>query len=239
MALIIGLVISLGIPGLGHSATGGAQTLTVSDAEGLIKEYLMKHTPWTEDQIKVKNVSIPNNVVLPQGVDFEIIPAPKSTMIGKTAFSLNINRNGKVTQTSQTSIWISADIEVWVDVVLTSRAMKDHQMIDENDVYVGRKDLSELPPGYIYDSKDAAGKRLKRFVGANRPLTIDILEEPPLFRRGDKVFIVAESETLKVMAVGTATEDGYRGRPAKVVNMQSRKEVFGEVIDGGTVRVRW
>lgn len=227
------------IPSVAYSSTGESHILTASDAERIIKEYLMKHTPWTEEQIKVKNITFSNNFTLPPEGTYEITPAPKSTLIGRTAFSLNINKDGKTTQTSQTSIWISADIEVWVDVVLTSRAMKDHQVIGENDVYIGRKDLAGLPPGYIYDSKDAVGKRLKRFVGANRPLTIDILEEPPLFRRGDKVFIVAESETLKVMAVGAATEDGYRGRPVKVVNIQSRKEVFGEVIDGGTVRARW
>ena len=101
------------------------------------------------------------------------------------------------------------------------------------------KDLSDLPAGYIYDLKNIAGKRVKRFVGANTPLTEDILEDPPMFKRGDKVFIVAESETLKVTAMGVAGEDGYRGRPVKVTNLQSKKEVFAEVVDGGTVRVRW
>ena len=234
-ALIIGMMMILTVPCIAYSTAEEPHILTFSDAEGIIKEYLIKHTPWVEGQINVKNISISNNIVLPKGWDYEIAPAPKSTMIGRTAFSLNISTNGKVAQTS----WISADIEVLVDVVLTSRAMKDHQLVSENDIYVGKKDLAELPPGYIYDMRDVIGKRLKRFIGANRPLTVDILEEPPLFRRGDKVFIVAETETLKVTAVGMATGDGYRGRPAKVINMQSRKEVFGEVVDGGTVRVKW
>lgn len=242
-ALTIGLMSILIITSLAYSSTGELHILTVSDAEWLIKEYLIRHTPWTEEQIKVKNVNLSNNIFLPPEKTYEVTPAPKSTMIGRTAFSLNINKDGKVTQASQTSIqtsiWISADIEVWVNVVMTSHAMKGRQIIGEDDVYIGKKDLAELPPGYIKDVRDTAGKRLKRFIGANRPLIVDMLEDPPLFRRGDKVFVVAESETLKVTAAGIAAEDGYRGRPVRVINTQSRKEVSGEVIDGGIVRVRW
>lgn len=232
---IIGVIIILVIPCSVHSTTGESHVLNIPDAERIIKDYLVQHTSWNESQIKVKNISISNNIILPPGEEYEVVPAPKSTMIGRTAFSLNISRDGKTTHTS----WISADIEVWVDAVLTSRSMKDRQLIGEGDIYVGKKDLAELPPGYIYDVKDVVGKRLKRFAGANRPLTVDMLEDPPLFKRGDRVFIIAESESLKVTALGTATEDGFRGRPAKVINIQSRKEVFGEVIDGGTVKVKW
>lgn len=231
----IGVIIILVIPCLVHSTTGESHVLNISDVERMIKDYLVQHTPWDESQIRVKNISISNNIILPPAEGYEVVPAPKSTMIGRTAFSLNISRDGKTTQTS----WISADIEVWVDAVLTSRSMKEHQLIGEEDIYVGKKDLAELPPGYVYDLKDVVGKRLRRFAGANRPLTVDVLEEPPLFKRGDKIFIIAESESLKVTVVGMATEDGFRGRPAKVINIQSRKEVFGEVIDGGTVKVKW
>jgi len=65
------------------------------------------------------------------------------------------------------------------------------------------------------------------------------LEEPPVFKRGDKVFIIAESEVLKVTAVGLAGEDGYRGRTVRITNMYSKKEVIGNVVDNGTVSVKW
>ena len=66
-----------------------------------------------------------------------------------------------------------------------------------------------------------------------------MVEEPPLFKRGDKVFVIAESDTLKVTTVGIASEDGIKGRPVKVLNIQSKKEVFGEVMEDGIVKVRW
>ena len=112
-------------------------------------------------------------------------------------------------------------------------------MVGTDDIYIGRKELSRLPAGYIDDMNQISGKRTKRFVGANSIVTENMLEEPPMFRRGDKVFIVAESESLKVAAMGMAGEDGYRGRPVRITNMQSKKEVIGEVDGDGTVRVKW
>ncbi|MBI5755606.1 MAG: flagellar basal body P-ring formation protein FlgA [Nitrospirae bacterium] len=247
--ILIGMMITLSIPAPVYSgqAVGWApptekalvqdasRILSASDAEKIIKEYVVKHTPWDEDRIKVKNISIPNRVILSSEWDYQITPAPRAPMIGRTAFLLDIISAGKVAQSS----WVSADIEIEVDVVLTSRSLKGRQVITEDDIYVGKKDLSDLPAGYIYDVKNIAGKRVKRFLSANTPLTEDILEDPPMFKRGDKVFIVAESETLKVTAMGVAGEDGYRGKQVKVTNLQSKKEVFADVVDGGTVSVRW
>ena len=218
-----------------YSASEGTKPLSVSDAEKGIKEYITLHSPWEESQIKVKNVSIPNTINIPEDGVFDITASPKSALIGRTAFSLNVKNENLTSQT----YWITADIEVWVDVVLTSRSLKDHQIINGNDIYSGKQNLSDLPAGYLYSTDDVIGKRLKRFVAGNRPLSADVLEEPPIFKRGDKVFIIAESDNLKITTVGTASEDGFRNRPVKVVNLQSKREVFGDVIDGGTIKVRW
>lgn len=223
-------------PGLAYTAAAeGAKTLTITDAEKSIKEYITSHSPWEESQIKVKNVSIPNTINIPEDGVFNITASPKSALIGRTAFSFNVKNENVTSQT----YWITADIEVWVDVVLTSRSLKDHQIINGNDIYSGKQNLSDLPAGYLYSTDDVIGKRLKRFVAGNRPLSADVLEEPPIFKRGDKVFIIAESDNLKITTVGTASEDGFRNRPVKVVNLQSKREVFGDVIDGGTIKVRW
>lgn len=231
----MGIIIILSIPDLSYSNPAEVNVLMASDAERMIKEYLIGHTPWSEDQIRVKNISISNTIYLPSVWDYEISPAPKATMIGRTAFSVSINANRKPVQTA----WVNADIEVWVDAVLAVHTIKDRQVISEGDIYIGRRDLAELPSGYTDNIASVAGKLSRRFVGTNRPITQDMLEDPPLFKRGEKIFIVAESETLKIIATGTAESDGYKGRSVKVMNVQSRKEVSGEVIDNTTVRVRW
>ena len=80
MVVLMGIITILGVPELSYSSTAEVNTLTASDAERMIKTYLGGHTPWSEDQIKVKNISIANNIYLPSAWDYEITPAPKATM---------------------------------------------------------------------------------------------------------------------------------------------------------------
>lgn len=216
-------------------ASEGIKTISSQEVERIIKEYIVHNTPWTGDQINIKNISVSNKLILPADWNYNITPAPRSSMIGRSAFLLDITNEDNSVQSS----WVSADIEVWVDVVLLSKPLRERQMVDADDIYVGKKELSKLPAGYIDDIKHVSGKRVKRFAGTNSILTENVLEYPPVFKRGDKVFIVAESEALKVTAVGVAGEDGYRGRPVRVTNMQSKKEVIGEVVDNGTVIVNF
>ncbi len=237
LLLVIVTVISINsiAPCLVYSATEGGNTISVKEAEKIIREYITAHSPWEDAQIKIRNINVPNNLLLSPDLDFEITASPRSTLIGRTAFSLNIKGDNSPVKT----IWISADIDVWVDVVLTARSLKNHQIISSSDVYIGKHNLGDLPAGYLYKPEDTTGKRLKRFIGGNQPVTSDMLEDPPLLKRGDKVFIIAESDTIKVTALGIASEDGYKDRPVKVVNLQSKREVFGDVIDSGTIKVRW
>src|SRR3990172_11149946 len=216
-------------------AADGAKTITSSEVEKIIKEYVIKNTPWTEEQVNIKNVNISNKILLPEKWGYHIAAAPASSMLGRSSFLLDITGIDNSVQSS----WVTAEIEVWVDVVLASKPLKERQMVGADDIYIGRKDLSRLPAGYINDISQVSGKRVKRFVGANSILTENILEEPPLFKRGDNVFIVAESDALRVSAIGVAGEDGYRGRPVRITNMQSKKEVIGEVDGDGTVSVKW
>ncbi len=231
-------VILLGIvlPGFDTvCAADAVKNLQSAEVGKMIKEYVIQNTPWTEEQVNIKNVNVSNKRTLPESWSYHITAAPASSMIGRSSFLLELMDRDKSVQSS----WVTAEIEVWVEVVLSSKPLKERQMLGADDIYIGRKELSRLPAGYLNDMNQVSGKRVKRFVGANSILTENILEEPPLFRRGDKVFIVAESEVLKVAAMGVAGEDGYRGRPVRITNMQSKKEVIGEVDSNGTVKVKW
>ena len=236
--LLILTVFLIGIIVTGYDtayAADAVKPLSSAEVEKIIKEYVIQNTPWTEEQVNIKNVNVANKITLPELWSHHIAVAPASSMMGRSSFLLDITSIDNSVQSS----WVTAEIEVWVEVVLASKPLKERQMVGADDFYIGRKDLSRLPAGYINDISQVSGKRVKRFVGANSILTENILEEPPLFKRGERVFIIAESETLKVTAMGVAGEDGYRGRPVRITNMQSKKEVMGEVDGDGTVYVKW
>jgi flagella basal body P-ring formation protein FlgA len=68
-------------------------------------------------------------------------------------------------------------------------------------------------------------------------LRTDLIELPPLVRRGNVVVIIAESDVLKVTALGEVKEKGRRGETIRVVNLSSKKEIYARVVDSNTVKV--
>jgi len=51
------------------------------------------------------------------------------------------------------------------------------------------------------------------------------------------VLIIAESEGLKVTALGKAKEKGRRGEMIRVLNIDSRKSIYARVLDSSRVKV--
>jgi flagella basal body P-ring formation protein FlgA len=64
-----------------------------------------------------------------------------------------------------------------------------------------------------------------------------MIETPPLVQRGDIVVMIAETGELKISTQGEARQRGGRGDRIKVMNLDSRKSVYGCVVDRNTVRV--
>ena len=92
-------------------------------------------------------------------------------------------------------------------------------------------------PNVVVDVDNVVGKRTTRAIKAGVILRTDMVELPPLVKRGDVVVIIAESEGLKVTALGKAKHRGHRGEKIAVENLDSRKEVFARVLDASTVKV--
>ena len=91
----------------------------------------------------------------------------------------------------------------------------------------------------ITDINEIVGKRARRNIQAGEFLRPDLIEMPPLVKRGDMVVIVAESKGLKVTAIGEVKSAGRLGERVKVVNLDSNKRLSAWVVDNKTVKVEF
>jgi flagella basal body P-ring formation protein FlgA len=98
-------------------------------------------------------------------------------------------------------------------------------------------DLSGVPDGVVTDLGAVLGKRTRRAIGARTPLRADLIELPPLVKRGDLVMIVAETNGLKITTLGQVKKRGRLGERIPVINMDSKKILYARVIDSNTVKV--
>ena len=98
-------------------------------------------------------------------------------------------------------------------------------------------DLAAIELNPITSIDEVLGKRTKRTITASSFLTTACIELPPLVKRGDVVLIIAESEGLRITALGEVRKSGCRGEKIRVLNLDSKKAVYARVVDADTVIV--
>ena len=204
------------------------------DIEKLVLNYIYKRSPWERNKIKVKSIQPGKQVVLPKGKIGYRIKAPKNmALLGKIPLSIIFDVNGSFKK----KLWITADIEVTTEIIVTKRRIKRYKEITEDDIQSKKMNLAVLPSNIITNPELVLGKRAKRTINANVALRTDLIELPPLVRRGDIVSIIAESDGLRVTAMGVVKERGCKGAMVRVVNLGSNKKIYARVIDSNTVKV--
>jgi flagella basal body P-ring formation protein FlgA len=207
--------------------------ISAEKIEGMVKRFILKKVPWDSSSVTI-TVSPVKGIILDQGtVTYEMSARKKEDFLGNTNISLAFLVDGRITK----KIQVKTKIAVMQDILVSNRALERHDVITEEDVRLEQMNLAELKTDVMTDSGEVIGKRVKRTVAVNSPLRLNFLEVPPLVKRGDMVTIVAESDVLKITTKGFVTESGCKGEMVKVINVNSRKELFAKVRDARTVEV--
>ena len=58
-------------------------------------------------------------------------------------------------------------------------------------------------------------------------------------KRGEKILIMAKKGGMTITAPGILKEDGYKDAMVQVLNIESKKIIFGNLIDSNTVKVKF
>jgi flagella basal body P-ring formation protein FlgA len=110
-------------------------------------------------------------------------------------------------------------------------------VLTTGDVCLKRVNVSKAPDRIIFDLNQVVGKQLRTRIRAGECFRAHMLREPPLIEKGDRVKIIARSDSLRVSTMGIAKADGARGDQIRVENAVSEKTVVGRVMAVGVVEV--
>ncbi len=202
--------------------------------EKIAMDFIYKKIPYERNRARVKEIRINRSVVLPKGsVTCKVVSPPNMDFFGLIPLSISFNVNGRF----QKKVSVTVDIEVLTEVVVTKRPIGRYKMITEDDICLQKRDMSNLSSNIITNSEDVLGKRAKRTINAKTVLRADLVEFPFLVRRGDIVSIIAESDSLRITALGEVKEKGRKGQRIRVVNLDSKKGIYARVLDSNTVVV--
>lgn len=208
--------------------------ISKEDIQKIVMDFICKKSPWERERLNVKDIRVDHGAILPKGdITYKVMPPRSTDYLGITPMAVVFKINGKF----EKKVWVTVEIEVVTSVVVTTKPLGRYKRIESDDIHLQKMDLASLPSNIITNTEEALGKRTKRTIDAETPLRTDLIEFPPLVRRGDVVTVIAESDGLRITTRGKIKQRGCRGDKIKVVNLNSNKVIYAKIIDSNTVRV--
>lgn len=134
-------------------------------------------------------------------------------------------------------LYVPVTIAVMETIVVTARPVPRGQEISVNDLIIKEKDVSQLHRAYYTDKQQVVGTRTRRALKANAVVHAGMLKDALMVKRGKPVLIVADRGNLKVRMKGKAMSNGTLGQVIEVKNLRSGRQIAGEVIGSGMIRI--
>ena len=202
------------------SALVAAATWTSEDE---LRAYVQDNYPWEE--IEVSNVQVQGTLSDERPERIQVEKGP----LGRAVFSFIFSNDEK--------ILVQADVRAYGRVIMSRRPFQKRHVIEEEDIYLTKMDIRKMPRNLLRDPEKILGKSLKRSINANMPIEEDMVEMFQLVERGKRVVLLLSLKGMIIRADGKTKEKGYVGTSVRAINISSKKEVSGVLIDENTVKV--
>jgi len=200
----------------------------------IVSDFIYGKEFWDKNNTSIINIQIGSLPLLPKGrITYKVIPPKVMQGMGMIRLSILFLVDGEFYKKVKATV----KIKIFKEVVVTQKPLGRYRTITQDDVYMQKMDITNLPNDIITNYKDVLGKRARRNIWAKVVLRAEYIEYPPLVKRGDTVLIIAESENMKITALGEVRKSGRRGERVKVINLNSNKRIFARIIDENTVKV--
>ncbi|MBI4008554.1 MAG: flagellar basal body P-ring formation protein FlgA, partial [Planctomycetes bacterium] len=128
-------------------------------------------------------------------------------------------------------------VHIFENVAVTRKQLGRMETLEEGDIFLKKTETTNLA-GITFDKvKDLIGKRTLRPIRPYSVVTFDMVETPPVIRKGDVIKLLIKKENFMVVTKGISKEDGKKGEVIRVKNFESHKELYGKIIDSETVAI--
>lgn len=167
------------------------------------------------------------------GQDLKVRASNSRRLLGRVVFILTLQQPGEKPFTQ----WIHAEVVRVQKAVVAKRRLQRHEIIGKDDLEIQTIRIRRKHQLFETDPDALIGKRMRRSLKKGGVIRLDHVEDAPMIFRGDSITITLKIRGLEITTLGKAAEDGFQGERIKVVNLDSKKIVFGEVIGHGRVRM--
>jgi flagella basal body P-ring formation protein FlgA len=135
------------------------------------------------------------------------------------------------------TVYVPVNVESELAVLVTTRALPRGAAVTPQDVESQRRRVPGIATGYLASVDQLAGRHLRNAAAPGTALGVDLLSPDVLVRRGQRVTLIATAGSLEVRAQGEAIADARPDGRVRVLNLNSRRIVEGQVESRDSVRI--
>ena len=212
-----------------------AQYVSPEALEDIFKDHTLSHSPWSRDKIVFDRIHTPGRLALPEGnLQYEVWSRGNPDYIGQVFLTVAFRVNDRQIR----KIALSGRISVLRKVVKAARKIRSGEVISAADLTLVRENHSGRNGRNVLTRiEEALGKRATRNIQEGYRVTLSMIEDPPMVKRGKRVIIKAVNRTMRITTLGKVLEDGKAGDQVKVMNISSGREILATVTGPGVVQV--
>lgn len=214
----------------------GTQILKAQEIKDFSLQYIRSQLSETGEDQKVIVDYTGMDVLLPEGqIEFNMRLNVTPDGARRIPFLMMINVDGIYRK----GIWLSAQVKTKTPVVKSLNAMRPGHRITYADVVMESEYQGGGGNRIAQSLEEVIGYKVTRPIKANRPIQTTALVKAPLVKRGDRVMLVAKKGLMKITTPGIVQERGFKGKTIAVKNIESKKIVYGELINASMVEVKF
>lgn len=148
---------------------------------------------------------------------------------GQTSPRQNVVVGVRCRGSSPWKIYVPVQMSIRRAVLVARHPLARGGVISAADVRIEKREITALRSAYLTDARGLAGKVLKRSVSEGGLITVDLLMEQDVVKRGQQVTLLVNQDGFSVRMAGVALGDAAINERVRVENSSSRRTVEGVV----------
>ena len=212
------------------------QIIKADEIENSAINHLIKELPWNRESLEINVYYRGKDIVLPLGkteLIFKILGS--SQRAGRIPMILEI----RIDDQFKKRIRINTKVLVSQKVVKTVRALRRGDILSNDEIKIETIQTERPLKNAITNINFALGYEATRDISIGKVIIPNFIKKPALGNRGDKILIMAQKGGMTITTPGILKEDGYEDSMVKVLNMESKKIIYGRLVDSNTVKVKF
>ena len=234
IALVIGIGLWVLTGSILWAETENTKIITSQEIRESAENYLINHLDWDPESMDIQINYEASDIKVPEGkllLDYGRINNPRG--IGRISLTLVV----KVDEKFIKRLRVNASVGVYQDVVKIVNPLQRGNVISESDIVIERTRTERLIRNTPTALDKVIGQATTRNLQAGNIVKFRDLKQVPTIKRGARVIILARKGSMKITTSGTAREDGFKNSIIQVVNLETKKTIYAEVINSKTVEV--